>query len=137
MSRTFVDTNVWVYAQDGAEERKQDQAVSALAGLAADDIVISFQVLTEFYAIVTRTPATPLTPSAAITLVEHITDLRVGALDAGLIVPGLRASIKHQLSSWDGLMIAAAASAGCDRLLTEDLNTGATYEGVTIVNPFG
>jgi len=42
-----------------------------------------------------------------------------------------------QLSLWDALLIEAARSAGCDRILTEDLSDGAAISGVRIENPFG
>jgi predicted nucleic acid-binding protein len=36
----------------------------------------------------------------------------------------------------DALMVAAARQAGCDRLLTEDLSGGASYDGLRVKNPF-
>ena len=40
------------------------------------------------------------------------------------------------LSFWDSLIVAAAASAHCTQLLTEDLQPGQTIRGVTVRNPF-
>lgn len=42
----------------------------------------------------------------------------------------------YSLSHWDSLLVAAAIEAGADTLYTEDLQAGATYDGLTIVNPF-
>ena len=42
----------------------------------------------------------------------------------------------HDFSFYDSLIIASALEAGCDTLLTEDLQTGRRIEGLTIVNPF-
>ena len=39
-------------------------------------------------------------------------------------------------SFYDLLILAAASSAGCKRLLTGDLQAGQTVAGVQIVNPF-
>jgi hypothetical protein len=42
----------------------------------------------------------------------------------------------HQLGIWDAVILSAAAQAGCRVLLSEDLQHGFTWGGVTIVNPF-
>ena len=42
----------------------------------------------------------------------------------------------HQMSTWDAAMFAASADAGCRLLLSEDLQEGFTWSGVTAVNPF-
>ncbi|MDR1634943.1 MAG: hypothetical protein LBS27_08530 [Bifidobacteriaceae bacterium] len=51
-------------------------------------------------------------------------------------VAGIELSRTHQLAYWDGLVIAAAAGAGCPLVLTEDLADGAVIGGVAIRNPF-
>ena len=42
----------------------------------------------------------------------------------------------HQLSIWDSVVLAAAAESGCRLLLTEDMQEGFTWNGVTVTNPF-
>lgn len=42
----------------------------------------------------------------------------------------------HRLSVWDALILAVAANAHCRLLLSEDLQDGFTWCGVTVVNPF-
>ena len=42
----------------------------------------------------------------------------------------------HGLSIWDAVIVAGAAQAGCRLLLSEDLQNGFTWQGVTVVNPF-
>jgi len=39
-------------------------------------------------------------------------------------------------TNWDALIVATAQLSGCVRVLSEDLNAGQDYDGVTIVNPF-
>ena len=41
------------------------------------------------------------------------------------------------ISIWDALVISTAAKAGCDEVLTEDLNPGQVIGGVRVVSPFG
>jgi predicted nucleic acid-binding protein len=42
----------------------------------------------------------------------------------------------HQLGIWDAVIVASAADAGCRLLLSEDLQEGFTWSGVTVTNPF-
>jgi len=42
----------------------------------------------------------------------------------------------HGFNFYDALIVASALAAGCDTLLTEDLQAGRKIEGLTIVNPF-
>jgi len=40
------------------------------------------------------------------------------------------------LGLWDAVILSAAAQAGCRLLLSEDLQDGFTWGGVTVVKPF-
>jgi predicted nucleic acid-binding protein len=42
----------------------------------------------------------------------------------------------HRLGIWDAVILSAASQAGCRLLLSEDLQEGFTWAGVTVVNPF-
>jgi predicted nucleic acid-binding protein len=44
--------------------------------------------------------------------------------------------LDHGLAVWDAIILATAAEAGCRVLLSEDMQDGFTWGGVTIVNPF-
>ena len=52
-----------------------------------------------------------------------------------IIKDAIDCSIINKLSFWDALIIAAAESAGCENLWTEDLNDGQVIRGVRVVNP--
>jgi predicted nucleic acid-binding protein len=41
-----------------------------------------------------------------------------------------------RLPIWDAVILAAASEAACRLLLSEDLQDGFTWGGVTVVNPF-
>jgi predicted nucleic acid-binding protein len=45
-------------------------------------------------------------------------------------------TVGHRIGIWDAVILAAAAEAGCRVLLSEDLQDGFTWDGVTVVNPF-
>lgn len=132
--RSFIDTNVFVYAVDAAEPVKQARAREVLAD--TRDIVVSTQVLNEFYHATTRKLAKPLPVSEAADELEEMAQYTCVAVDAELVMRAVRAGQRWRMSHWDALMIEAARQAGCGRLLSEDLADGASYDGMRVENPF-
>ena len=55
---------------------------------------------------------------------------------AAVIVNATDLASDHGLTIWDSVLPAAAAEAGCRLLLSEDLQEGFTWLGVTVTNPF-
>jgi len=132
----FVDTNVWVYAVDSADPGKRQRALEVIAPEAGRDLVISTQVLTEFYAVVTRKLAVPLSAAAAEAMVRQLVVLPVVSIDSSLVVSAMAGSREWQISIWDALILRAAEVAGCRRVLSEDLAAGGRYGSVVVENPF-
>lgn len=135
-ARTFLDTNVLVYLFDANEPVKRRRARDLFSTGRARDFVVSTQVLGEFYVCVTRKLANPVSAYDAAQAVASLCELAVVATDTALVLSAIRTCQAHQLSYWDALIVDAAASAGCSRLLTEDLHDGAQLRGVTVENPF-
>lgn len=129
---TFLDTSVVVYAYDGADTAKQE---TARALLAAGGWVVSTQVMQEFFVVVTRKLARPLSEAAAVQALDHLAEAAV-TVDAPTVVDAAARSGRHQISFRDALIVAAAARAGCERLLSEDLSHGQAIDGVTVHDPF-
>lgn len=134
--RQFVDTNIWVYALDAADPVKQARARAVLDPDAGNDLVVSAQVLGEFYVTITRKLAIPVPEAVARDLVAAMARLPVVPLDGRLVADAIAGSSAWQLSYWDALVVAAAQAAGANRLLTEDLQAGRVIEGVVIEDPF-
>lgn len=131
---SFIDTNVFIYSVDAAGPDKQKQANQVLRD--TPSIVVSTQVMNEFYNISTRKLAVPLSPDAAADVIENMAMYTCVPVDADLVLRAIREGRRWQLSHWDALMVAAARQAGCDRVLTEDLSDGAIYDGLRVENPF-
>jgi predicted nucleic acid-binding protein len=134
--RVFVDTNVWVYAVDGADPAKQGRAREVLDPANGASIVTSAQVLGEFYTTATRKLARPVAFDDAARMVDRMRRLPVVEIDADRVAAAIHGSRSWRLSYWDALIVVAAQAAGCARLLSEDLASGATYGGVRVENPF-
>jgi len=134
LGRAFVDTNVLVYAEDIADPIKRDAARRVLA--AESDLVISTQVLLEYYFVVTRRLATPLSEPEAANRVAALAGMAVVAADAELVLQAVETARAEHLSIWDAMIVRAAAAGHCERLLTEDFQSGRLYGGVLVENPF-
>lgn len=134
----FLDTNVLVYANDTAEPTKQHAARTLLKQvLGAENGVISVQVLSEFWVTVTRKIISPLSITTARQEAELFgVMMTVVDLDAALFYDALRLQQLHQISFRDAQIIAAAETAGCSTLYSEDLNPGQKYGNIAVVNPF-
>ena len=132
----FVDTNVWVYAVDGADPAKRQRALEVVAPSRGRDLVISTQVLTEFYAVVTRKLARPVPATEAEAMVAQLAALPVVGVDVSLVTAAVAASREWQVSIWDALILRAAEVAGCRLVLSEDLADGRAYGSVVVENPF-
>jgi predicted nucleic acid-binding protein len=135
----FVDTNVLLYAvsSDPAEERKRRMAEEIFD---ARDLVLSSQVLGEFYVQATRSTRSArtsrLTHGQATAIIRSMTRYPIQPVTYGIVEAALAASERHLIPYWDAAILEAARAAGCDHVLTEDLAAGRDYDGVSVVNPF-
>ena len=132
--RVFLDTNIFIYAHDAGSLDKQSKSREIIARLAdAGDGVISTQVMQEFFVAATRKLG--VEPLAAKGVLKTFSVFEVVQISSTLIHEAVDCSILNQLSFWDSLILAAAASAGCSTVFSEDLASGQTILGVRVQNP--
>lgn len=132
----FVDTNVLLYSisRDPGERRKQEIAVALLQ---RDDLALSVQVLQEFYVQATRrSRADAIAHADTRDLIIGWTRFPVVDVDQALMLRAMEIKEAFVLSYWDSAVIAAAERAGCETLLSEDLNHSQKIGRVRIDNPF-
>ena len=127
----FLDTNVLVYAAllpDPRSERARD--------LLAAGGIISVQVLNEFTNVASRKLRRPWPEIAeAIRLITVVCpDIR--PLTTATHALALHLAERTGYAFYDALILASALEAGCDTLLTEDMQDGRTITGLDIRNPF-
>jgi predicted nucleic acid-binding protein len=135
--RTFVDSNVLIYAHDVDAGRKHDVAQERLRELWAERTgVLSTQVLQEFYVNVTRKIRKPLPKPAARAVVSNYAVWCVDSTTPADMAAAFQIEDEAKISFWDALIIAVAAKSGAKRVLSEDLNPEQSIAGVTIENPF-
>jgi len=134
---SFVDTNILIYAEDRDAGEKHPVARDLITDLwNSRDGVLSIQVLQEFFVNVTRKLVKPLSASKARAIVEEYLTWRVLEITGTMLLAAMDLQAKAQLSFWDSLIVQAALDAGCDRLYTEDLNSGQRFGSLLVVNPF-
>lgn len=131
MPGNFLDTNVLLY-QLSNDPGKAERAET----LVREGGIINVQVLNEFANVARRKIG--LAWAEVHTLSETLRALLdVVPLNADMHAHGLRLCERHGFSVYDGMIVAAALSAGCNTLWSEDMHAGLKVEGrLTILNPF-
>lgn len=128
----FADTNVAAYALDDAEPEKQQIARTLLG--ASPRPRTSPQVLRELYVVASSKLGLNSTEAAA--AIRALAPTVAVVEDAALVLLGVAAAERWQISLWDALIVEAARRAGAATLLSEDLQHGMDFDGVLVENPF-
>ena len=132
----FVDTNVFLYRVSTDPDEADKQAI-ATGILEADDLFVSVQVFQEFYTQATHASRPDaLHHDEALALIESWKRFSIQNVTVELLDAALLAKERWQLSYWDAAIIEAARLCNCEIALSEDLNAGQNFGGVTVVNPF-
>ena len=132
----FVDTNILLYSLD-LEPAQPAKAAIATQILTCADLALSVQVLQEFYVQATHSRRPDALPhDIAVRLIQKWLRFRIQDNTVAVLQSALAIKDRFQTSYWDAAILAAAKAARCQELLSEDLNHGQNYDGVTVVNPF-
>jgi predicted nucleic acid-binding protein len=133
--KTFVDTNILIYAHDVDAKRKHEIAKNLLQELWMERRgVLSMQVLQEFYINVTRKISTPLGKDVARQVVNSYSIWCTETTPAE-IAAAFRIEDDSRIGFWDALIVASASKCGATQIVSEDLNAGQKIAGIRIVNP--
>jgi predicted nucleic acid-binding protein len=130
-----VDSNVLAYAEGVNGAANRTAAIALLQALPSESTMVPVQALGELFTVLVRkagksraeAAAAVLSWGDAFPLIETSNDVLLAATDLAQA---------HQLGLWDAVMLSAAADARCRLLLSEDLQEGFTWRGVTVTNPF-
>ncbi|MBI1869609.1 MAG: PIN domain-containing protein [Chlamydiae bacterium] len=135
MSKIFLDTNILVYAFDPDTPKKRDISRQILRKLNESRVgVVSTQVIQEFFSIATK--KLRIAPLLAKNILSDFENLEIVVIDFEIIKDAIDCSILNQISFWDALIVTAAESAKCEKVLTEDMNHHQIIRGVRIENPY-
>ena len=134
--KVALDTNVLAYAEGAKGAAMRDRALEVIQRLPAGAVVLPVQTLGELFNVLirkakrrpARARAAVLSWRDAYPMVETSAAVMVNATDL---------ASDHGLTIWASVVLAASAEAECRLLLSEDLQDGFTWRGVTVTNPFG
>lgn len=133
--RLALDTNILAYAEGVNGTPMKKTALALVQKLPEGLTLLPVQTLGELFNLLVRKAGrSPVKARKAILswrdafpLIETSAEVMLAAADL---------ATDHQLSIWDSVILSAAAEAGCRLLLSEDLQDGFTWKGVTVTNPF-
>ncbi|MFZ5676183.1 MAG: PIN domain-containing protein [Pseudomonadota bacterium] len=133
--RLALDSNILIYAEGGNDTRRQKIAHDTIAGLLPSQILIPLQAAAETFQWLVKKGGVARAEASARTSwwLESFTtqdtsrEVFSGALELANV---------HGLQFFDALILAAAAAANVDILLSEDMHEGFAWRGVTVTNPF-
>lgn len=129
------DTNILVYAE-GINDDGRRNAVSALIALLPPaHVVLPAQVLGELFNVLIRKGGRDRAEARQIVL-SWSDVYPIVETSAATLLRAVSLATDHHLRIWDAVILSAAAEAGCRLLLSEDMQSGFTWAGTTIVDPF-
>lgn len=133
--RAALDTNILAYAEGIGDAPRCAAAIRLIEQLPAEIVLLPAQTLGELFRILTAKAKRKagLAREAIMTWTDsfEVADSSWAAFQAAMDL-----AIDHNLHIWDALIIAVTAENRCRILLSEDLQAGFTWRGVTVVNPF-
>lgn len=134
--KAALDTNVLVYFEGINSGERRNAAISLVQELQPKDAaMVPVQALGELYTVLVRKAGwSPTRAQTAILAWRDALPLLPTTDSAMLAAVALAGD--HALHIWDGVMIAVAAENGCRLLLSEDMQDGFSWRGLTVVNPF-
>jgi predicted nucleic acid-binding protein len=133
--RLALDTNILAYAEGVNGAPKKKTALEIVGKLPVEGTFVPVQVLGELFHVLVRKAGRSPEKARAATLGWQDSFSLIETSPAVLLAATDLAA-RHGFGIWDAVIFAASASAGCRLLLSEDLQNGFTWSGVTVANPF-
>jgi len=130
----FLDANVLVYAAGLHGEKDPRTEVARTIVRSGERFAISLQVLQEFDVRARRDQT--LSPETTLGFVVEWRTFHVEPLTIELFDQALKIQDRYRFHYWDCAIIAAAQLAGCDTLLSEDMQHNQVIGDLRVLNPF-
>lgn len=133
--RVALDTNVMAYAEGIGDETRCTAAITLIEQLPVELVVLPAQTLGELYRVLTG-KAKREAAEVREAILGWADSFEVADSSWTAFQSALDLAADHGLRIWDALILSIAAENHCRLLLSEDLQNGLTWGGVTVVNPF-
>ncbi|MCD6534599.1 MAG: PIN domain-containing protein [Deltaproteobacteria bacterium] len=135
MKKSFIDSNLIIYANDCRDPEKQDKALALIKKLMISGTgVISSQVMQEY----SNVALNKLDQSHEVVLrqLSLLESFEIVSISPAMVRRVIEIKVAYRISFWDASIISAAEYAACDVIYSEDLNSGQFYSGIKLQNPF-
>ena len=133
--RVALETNILAYAEGVGDAERHARALSLIGRLDPTSTVLPAQTLGELFRVLTGKAQRPLRDTRD-AILSWSYSFPVADSTWSSFQMAFEISATHQLQIWDALILAVAAESRCRVLLSEDLQDGFSWNGVTVVNPF-
>ncbi len=132
----FLDPNILVYAYDAASPGKQRIAQEIIRKAIGGHAVTSSQALAELATTLLHKIKPKASAAQVVAILDALGPLRLVDIDGDTVRRAAEAQGQYGIHFYDGMIVAAAERAGCERILSEDMSAGQSYFGVVVENPF-
>ncbi len=133
--RVALDSNILAYAEGVNGATRKKLAVELLRQLPQNAVILPVQVLGEVFRVLVGKAGRP-SAKARLAILDWQDAFATIETSVSVMLAAIDLATDHHLSIWDAVILSAAAEAGCRLLLSEDLQEGFTWKGVTVSNPF-
>jgi predicted nucleic acid-binding protein len=134
-NKVFIDSNFFIYLFDKDEKKKRQHCSDLILKLEDSyTIVISTQVIKEISSVLLRKFNYPVSDLKV--FISQLEKFEVAETPPTIIQKGLDIMSSYQLSFWDSIICATAASANCSLIVSEDMQDGMEMLGMTVRSPF-
>lgn len=133
--RVALDTNILAYAEGVGDSVRCADAIRLIERLPVELVLLPAQTLGELFRVLVGKAKREAkrTHEAILAWADtyEVADSSWSAFQAAIDL-----AIDHRMQIWDALIMAVAAENHCRLLLSEDLQNGFIWRGVTVINPF-
>jgi predicted nucleic acid-binding protein len=133
--RVALDTNVFAYAEGVNGPSMKKHALELVSRLPQASVVLPVQTLGELFQVLVR-KAGRSPGSARVAVLGWRDAFTLCDTSHRSMLAAVDLAVDHQLGIWDAVILSAAAQADCRLLLSEDMQEGFIWQGVTVANPF-
>ena len=133
--RVAFDTNILAYAEGIDDDARRDAAISLMERIPQLTTFLPAQVLGELFTVLVRKGGY-MAQKAQETVLGWAESYSVIDTSQAVLFSAMDLAAAHKFSIWDAIILAAAAQGDCRLLLSEDMQQGFIWNGVTIANPF-
>jgi predicted nucleic acid-binding protein len=133
--RIALDTNILAYAEGVGDQSHRELSLILIDRLPEESVIVPVQVLGELYRVLTG-KAMRNRNDAREAVLSWSDCFSVADSSWCAFQSAMDLSKDRHLQIWDALIMSVAADNHCRLLLSEDMQAGFTWRGVTVVDPY-